>query len=174
MKIRKTIKVPTGEITERTGRIYIIRNNVNNKVYVGQTILRVEQRLKQHLSLNCAGVRNKFPKAIKEIGANAFYIEILEDDIPLCDLNERECYWINHYDSYRHGYNSNQGGCSHSPVRGGRPRSIQYEGETAQLTVRIKQELHFELRKKAAIEGKTMAQIICELLTEYLNAPQRT
>ncbi|QPA30031.1 GIY-YIG nuclease family protein [Thermaerobacillus caldiproteolyticus] len=34
-----------------TGSIYVIRNVINGKCYVGQTIQKTEDRLKQHYSI---------------------------------------------------------------------------------------------------------------------------
>ena len=51
----------------------------------------------------------KFYRAIRKYGEENFYIELLET-VPIQDLNEREKYWINYYDSYNNGYNSTLGG----------------------------------------------------------------
>ena len=54
---------------------------------------------------------NHFHNAIRKYGFQDFVFQIIEDDITSNDLlNEREKYWINHYNSYYDGYNSTLGG----------------------------------------------------------------
>lgn len=96
------------------GSIYIIKNTINDKVYIGQTIQSVERRFNKHKndSLKDYGVykTNKFYRAIKKYGFENFYYEILEDNINEERLDEREIYWIKYYNSYENGYNSTLGG----------------------------------------------------------------
>ena len=92
------------------GSIYIIKNKVNDKVYIGQTIREVEERFKQHMKPSNSKYHYKIYQAIFEIGKENFYYEILEECIPINELNNREIYWIAYYDSYKNGYNSNRGG----------------------------------------------------------------
>lgn len=95
------------------GFIYIIKNTVNNKVYIGQTRVSVDIRWKEHLRHAKYGdcVINR---AMKKYGIDKFYIETLE----ICDLDildEREMYYIELYDSTNKskGYNVSIGG--HTP-----------------------------------------------------------
>lgn len=72
--------------------IYIVKNTVNNIVYVGQTKQTLENRLLHHFS-NINSGKTYFYKAIKELGTDKFYIELLEevdDNI----ANEKELEWI--------------------------------------------------------------------------------
>lgn len=93
------------------GIIYIIKNDINSKVYIGQTSRSLEERWKEHLRSKC----NKNEKhmlikrAIFKYGKEHFTISILEK----CDiskLDEREIYYIKFYDSYFKGYNMTKGG----------------------------------------------------------------
>lgn len=43
-------------------------------------------------------------------GVENFYYEVLEDKVPYEELDNREQYYIEKYDSYKHGYNSTTGG----------------------------------------------------------------
>ena len=74
------------------GRIYIIKNEVNNKVYIGKTIQKLENRWHDHLSKwsNC----RKLKEAMDQLGRENFYIQILEDNIPYYDLDKKELYYI--------------------------------------------------------------------------------
>lgn len=92
------------------GFIYIIRNTVNNKVYIGQTRTSVEQRWREHLRHAQYGDQ-VINRAMKKYGIDKFYIETLE----ICDielLDEREIYYIDLYDSTdkSKGYNVSIGG----------------------------------------------------------------
>ena len=94
----------------RYGCIYIIKNKINDKVYIGQTTISARERFRQHMKPSNYKKRYKFYKAIQEYGNENFYYEILEDHIPLNELNEKEIYYISLYDSYKNGYNSTPGG----------------------------------------------------------------
>lgn len=92
------------------GFIYIIRNTVNSKVYIGQTRTSVEQRWKEHLRHAQYGDQ-VINKAMKKYGVDKFYIETLE----ICDvelLDYREMYYIDLFDSIdkSKGYNVSIGG----------------------------------------------------------------
>lgn len=92
------------------GFIYIIKNTVNSKVYIGQTRTSIEQRWKEHLRHAQYGDQ-VINRAMKKYGVDKFYIETLE----ICDvsiLDEREIYYIDLYDSTdkSKGYNVSIGG----------------------------------------------------------------
>ncbi|MDE5830197.1 MAG: hypothetical protein K2H53_00350, partial [Clostridia bacterium] len=50
-----------------------------------------------------------FHRALRKYGTGAFTYEVIEK-VPVADLDEREIYWINYYDSFKNGYNSTEGG----------------------------------------------------------------
>ena len=95
------------------GNLYIIRNTVNDKVYIGKTYKSLEWRFKEHIkqAKNKSKTPYKLQKAILKHGADKFYIELIdrfEDGI----LEEKEIEYIAKYDSYHNGYNSTLGGDS--------------------------------------------------------------
>ena len=90
------------------GYIYKITNDVNNKIYIGQTINSLKHRFKEHLNDNRQD-NNKFHNAIKKYGKEHFQIELIEE-CPNEQLNNREQYWIQYYDSVNNGYNTTWGG----------------------------------------------------------------
>lgn len=94
------------------GKIYIVKNNINDLVYIGQTIQKLNQRWNKHLSdaRTEIDVDNDFHKAIRELGEDNFYIELLEDNIPQSQLNQKEKEWILKFNSFNKGYNSCPGG----------------------------------------------------------------
>ena len=93
------------------GRIYIIRNTVNDKVYVGQTHVSIKLRFQNHLSAARRGLDYVIGKAIRKYGEDKFYVELLEECL-VEELNEREKYWIAFFKATdnRFGYNMSIGG----------------------------------------------------------------
>ena len=97
-----------------TNVIYKITNLVNGKIYIGQTSISLRKRLLKHLSdakPNTKVRKHYLQRAILKHGPSNFVVEILET----CDknsLDEREIYWINHYNSIdsQLGYNCTHGG----------------------------------------------------------------
>lgn len=90
--------------------VYLIRNTVNEKVYVGQTKNFVVRKA-VHLYAARKGCERPLYRAIRKYGEDAFVFEILEE----CDdslINDREQYWISQYDSFNRekGYNLTSGG----------------------------------------------------------------
>ena len=93
------------------GYIYKITNLINGKEYIGKTNLTIEDRFKQHIR---DSKRKRFEKrplydAINKYGIENFIVEKVEqckEDL----LNEREQYWIDHYNTYHNGYNATIGG----------------------------------------------------------------
>lgn len=96
----------------KTGSIYIIKNNINDKVYIGQTTMTVRERFMCHMKPSTAKQREgyKLYNAVLKYGKDNFYYEILEELIPLDKINDKEIYYIKEYNSYNKGYNSTPGG----------------------------------------------------------------
>lgn len=91
------------------GYIYKITNTINGKVYIGKTERSIEQRWQEHLKFASTELNEQRPlyNAIRKYGVNNFIIEVVEETK---DVNEREQYWINYYNSYKEGYNATLGG----------------------------------------------------------------
>ena len=89
--------------------IYIIKNDINDKVYIGQSI-NPENRFKGHIQdKNRKQHNSAIDGAIKKYGEKHFWFEILEKDV--VNYNEREKYWIRFYNSIcPNGYNILDGG----------------------------------------------------------------
>lgn len=101
----------TLDVMTEYGRIYIIRNTVNSKVYIGQTTSSINLRFRNHLSSARRGGDYVIGKAIRKYGESKFYVELLEECLTE-ELNEREKYWISFFDSTarKNGYNMSIGG----------------------------------------------------------------
>jgi group I intron endonuclease len=100
------------------GHIYKITNNLNGKVYIGQTIQNVRERWATH----CRKPRSEYEaemhikRAILKYGKENFTFEVIDE----CDekqLDEKEVFYISYYNSYKSGYNSTPGGkdCGRCP-----------------------------------------------------------
>lgn len=85
--------------------IYKIVNDINNKIYIGQSKYPIEQRFQRHKN-DCLRLDTHLARAFKKYGIEHFKIEIVEEGIEDPNLlTERESYWIKHYDSIKNGYN---------------------------------------------------------------------
>lgn len=103
--------------------IYKHTNNINGKIYIGQT--KQSPIVRWQSGLGYAPHNNDkdcvFWNAIKKYGWNSFSHDIIENGIKTQEeANEREMYWIDYYRSYigfdnANGYNMTLGGnnCSH-------------------------------------------------------------
>lgn len=93
------------------GFIYKITNNVNGKVYIGQTIQTIKERFYQHYATKCSDsvLNMAIHRAINKYGKSNFTIEVIEE-VDKDSLNDREKFWIEYYNSYNNGYNSTRGG----------------------------------------------------------------
>ena len=61
------------------GKIYIIKNNINNLLYVGSTIRELDVRMKQHMRDMYKYTNFKLYKAMDQFKPDNFYINILEE-----------------------------------------------------------------------------------------------
>lgn len=98
----------TGDKT-KTG-IYKITNIKTKECYIGQAI-NITERFKQHAKCGLGidtPAANKLYKAMQEYGIWNFSWEILEECLKE-ELNEKEKYYIELYDSKNFGYNSING-----------------------------------------------------------------
>lgn len=89
--------------------IYEIINDVNEKRYIGKTEFDINKRFKEHCRDAFRDRNEKRPlyAAMRKYGIEHFHIELIEEtDFP----EEREKYWIEQRQSFRHGYNATLGG----------------------------------------------------------------
>lgn len=86
--------------------IYMYENKKTHKRYIGQSI-DISRRRWEHL--NSPSLYSKFDQILKQLGENAFQFTILEECSP-SELNTKERYWIQYYNSIDNGYNLLEGG----------------------------------------------------------------
>lgn len=90
--------------------IYLITNLINNKKYVGITN-NYKKRWANHKCCNDPSM--VIAKAIKKYGINNFKFEIIESNVPIEQIDEKEQYYIQFYSSHistGKGYNVSLGG----------------------------------------------------------------
>ena len=90
--------------------IYKITNKINNHCYIGQSV-NIEHRFQEHKKpYNWKRESTKaLYQAFQKYVLNNFTFEIIEE----CNekqLDEKEQYWIQYYNSYKNGYNMTSGG----------------------------------------------------------------
>lgn len=93
------------------GKIYKITNDINNKVYIGKTLLTIEKRFQQHCQEANKETKQHRPlySAMKKYGIEHFNI-VLVEEVEISKLSEREQYWIEYFNSFHFGYNATLGG----------------------------------------------------------------
>jgi len=98
------------------GFIYILRNKINEKCYVGQTQQSVRERFNHHL-YTCRH-RNNMPisRAINKYGRDNFEMSFFY--VENCNLDSVESETILLLDSINNGYNLESGGNKHKKLSG--------------------------------------------------------
>lgn len=91
------------------GVIYLIKNRVNGKCYVGQTSNLFKERIYGHLRPSKKQMQT-IHCAIQKYGKGNFIFGILEYIYDGIDIDEREKFWISQFDSFKNGYNETPGG----------------------------------------------------------------
>lgn len=87
-------------------KIYKITNNVNGKVYIGQTRQGIATRFRQHLQGMGMGKKMPIHLALGKYGKDNFIIEEVCTCLDEKNANYLEMYFINHFNSIApNGYN---------------------------------------------------------------------
>lgn len=107
------------DIDPKYAGIYIFKNNINGKCYIGQSVC-IRSRIKQHFySIKAKNKDLPLYRAIEKYGLHNFTIDILEKFEPeqnisreelIKKLDALEIKYIKEYDSYNNGYNCTVGG----------------------------------------------------------------
>lgn len=94
------------------GIVYLIRNDVNGKVYIGQTVQKLKIRWNQHASKARKGLFRPLPSSMRKHGEGKFTIvEVCKayskDEL---DSLETRAIWMNDSTNREFGYNLDMGG----------------------------------------------------------------
>ena len=109
------------------GKLYIISNSKNNKIYVGITTQTLKARFYGHVySANKRKSKTKLAKAMRKIGIKHFKIKILRKASNKKDLRDLEIRYIKKYNSIKEGYNTVNSGCCLGEKIG---RIVEYDGK---------------------------------------------
>lgn len=140
------------------GYIYIIRNSVNDKVYVGSTYYSIHRRLVSHLNGSANG-DSKMQRAIREIGRDKFFISLIKTCHTKEQLTYSERFFVKYYKSNNSefGYNTMSGGENTKTVRGMSKIQAYVTDSTKEAVI--------ELAKK---EGRSESNTAGKLLDEAI------
>lgn len=136
------------------GYIYLIKNKINNKVYIGKTTRSYERRWYEHIYKAYNDQKTyAINEAIRKYGKENFNFEVIEQ----CEdkmLNEKEEFYIKFYGSYikDKGYNLTFGGEGVTKVD--RDRVLE-EWENGKACCDIAKELH------------SSSDTICMIIKQY-------
>ena len=154
--------------------IYKITNKKTGKSYIGQSN-DIERRFKEHQQKG-ASSRIPLDVAIQKYGKDTFDYEVIEE-CDLSQLNEKEEYYIQLYDTKNNGYNCNDGGNQQSiGLNNGRAKLSEEDVKIIRCAYRDhkKQQDIYELFKDTISfgyfqnvwQGQSWAHIMPEVFTE--------
>ena len=128
--------------------------------YVGNTCQSLNRRAGGKTGVNYIMGDPKFGFAIETYGWDNFQREVIEEDLTAEEAKERERYWIDYYDSIRHGFNSIPGG-------GGKGRIIP-EFVRHKISEKVRQSVY----KRAVVQTDKEGNIVAEYesLSEAMRA----
>lgn len=87
--------------------IYKATNLVNGKVYIGQTVRTLDERIAEHIRKR----NSLLGQAIRKYGEECFSFEVIDTASNIEGLNKKEIYWIAFFDcEVPNGYNQCAGG----------------------------------------------------------------
>ncbi len=123
---------------------------------MGQTI-NLSGRHKTHIKYDPYNPNTKeydYPlsRGIRKHGEEEYELIVLEKDVPLEKLNERETYYIELYDTYNSGYNQNIGG-SHNT------NWYLYDDEIIDMIVSMLKDNQYSLPDIVRITGVSMTHV---------------
>jgi group I intron endonuclease len=134
--------------------IYKITNQINGKAYVGQAT-NIRRRWNKHKSnafnQNSDSYDSAICCAIRRHGVDNFIFEIIEE-CSANELDQREIYWIDYYDTYHKGYNETLGGGGSKKEPDKRALGIINDLETTKMT-------HKEIAEKWDVSKTTVDNI---------------
>lgn len=167
----------------RYGRVYLITNSKNKKVYVGVTRSTLESRLSNHIKFAFKRkklVKGSLPEAIIKLKPESFKIKEIDKAYNFGELSNKEIKWIKYFNSKApNGYNLLSGGGAGSAkgkkiiVKGKKFKSIteacnhygfKAESQRREISDRISKrgwtpEQAFNLEKKAGYKPRSRKKI---------------
>ncbi len=98
--------------------VYLVKNKMNGKGYVGQTRRALNERWAEHVH-NALQMKKEMPiyAAIRKHGADNFEVTVLQECMSDVELNAAEMEWIAKLGTFSNGYNATRGGFGISGYR---------------------------------------------------------
>ena len=158
--------------------IYKITNLINGHGYIGQAKDIYDRYNRHHRYDYKSEKMQAYPlyQAFNKYGLDKFQIEVIE----LCDeknLDQREIYWVEYYDTFNNGYNATKGGQFFSPSIHS-PETELKRQKTREKNKSLQAENHprakltnaevLQIRQRY-IEGENIASIYNDYKTLYKN-----
>lgn len=142
------------------GCVYKIENIQNGKIYIGQTSLknpidRWKDHYTEYLYQNTKNY-NLLYSEMRSIGIDKFVFQIIEINIPILQLDDREKYYIELYKTNINGYNISLGGqCKNKSQK-------LLESDVRDIIALIRQNLSFkDISKLYNVGVSTISDINC-------------
>lgn len=142
--------------------IYKIKNKINNKVYIGQTIQEIDIRFYEHIKSSKREKNNTvLYKAMRKYGIHSFEISIVDIADNKKVLNEKEKYWIRHYNAMiPNGYNMTEGGYGGDLSKYRKDYSCSEKTKQKLREINLGKIIPIEIREKIsnALKGKNLGK----------------
>ena len=138
--------------------IYYIKNKINNKMYIGQTVYSLKRRIKGHLQCVRLGRDRKLYNAIKKYGWDNFEYGIICNCQTLEELNQKETEYIVKFDTYKNGYNMGLGGDNNVMFSEQTKKKHDEKMRTPEVRNKISQTMT-KLRKEKGFSQETRQKI---------------
>lgn len=154
--------------------IYKITNNINGKIYVGQSN-NIQRRFLEHKNRGATS-RIHVDIAIQKYGKENFSFEVIEE-CTIEQLNQKEMYWISYFNSVENGYNCSVGGGQQS-IGSNNGRAILTEDEVKIIRAAYnnherRKDVYEQFKDKISFsyfahiwDGTSWTHIMPEVLTE--------
>lgn len=137
--------------------IYKIENKVNGKIYIGQS-RNIKRRIQKHkttaFNKNNKSYNNHLYRAIRAYGIENFIFCII-DECEISELDKRETYWINAYNSIETGYNE----CYPGEIKTENVLSIEDVSEIKSLLLHGERQSY--IAEKFSVSQPTISMINC-------------
>lgn len=135
--------------------VYRAKNKINNKSYIGITTKTLEHRKITHQKAAKYSNR-KFYTALNKYGFGNFEWSVLEECNSITELENKEVYYIEKYDSLNNGYNLTSGGES----------TKEYSDESKELMRNARIDWHKSNRN--GFKGKTHTKEVRKRISEKM------
>lgn len=159
--------------------IYRITNKINNKIYIGATTNKINERWNYHMGCVRRNVQRPLYKAINKYGKENFIIEQIDTAIDEAELSNKEIHYIKQYNSFigwknSQGYNCTEGGqdffkLSHKECE---RRSIRMMGK--KLSEETKRKISETKKKNPWVPTQEYRELQRKLSTGRFHTPETT